>query len=94
MPVENPQKQRRWRRQPAAMPIRLVLKADHFKRDDAAIAILDISLRGVGVRTSLALGPRESVGVVPKEDLPLPSRPGGLGARGEAAAWTLAGLEL
>jgi hypothetical protein len=93
MPPDNPAKQRRWEREPAAIPISLVLEADHFKRDDSATAV-DISLRGVGVRTSLALVPGEWVGVVVKEGFPhaIPTRV--VWVREEApAAWTFAGLE-
>jgi hypothetical protein len=93
MPTENAANHRRWERESVAMPVSLVLKADHFRRDDGAIAT-DISLRGVGVRTSLVLVPGEWVGVVPKEGFPhaIPSRVVWV-REDKPAAWTLAGLE-
>ncbi len=93
MPMDSPANNRRWEREPAAIPVSLVLKADHFKRDDSATAI-DISLRGVGVRTSLALVPGEWVGVIAKEGFPqaIPARVVWVREEG-SAAWTFAGLE-
>ena len=72
---------RRWERQPASIPISLVLKADHFKADNSAITV-DISLHGAEVRTNLALVPGEWVGVVPKGEFPHAINSRGLGARG------------
>ena len=54
---------RRWERQPATIPINLVLKAQNLKVDNSA-TILDFSLRGVGVLTTLALFPGERVRIV------------------------------
>ncbi len=56
---------RRWEREPAAIPISLVLKADKSK-SDTFTATIDVSLSGVGVRTSLALVPRQEVVIVIK----------------------------
>jgi len=51
---------RRWMRRPATLPRSLVLKAENFIEDHAAI-IIDFSLGGVGVLTSRALVPGERV---------------------------------
>jgi hypothetical protein len=84
---------RRWERQSAEIPVRLVLKADHFKADDSAIAV-DISLHGARVRTNLALVPGEWVGVIHKGKFPyaIPSRV--VWVREAAFHWTYVGLEL
>ncbi len=84
---------RRWDRQPSTIPVNLVLKADHFKSDQSAIAV-DISLRGMRVRSTLMLVPGEWVGVVAKGQFPhaIPSRV--VWAReDELSHWTFAGLE-
>jgi hypothetical protein len=60
---------RRWERQPAAIPISLVSEADPSKADDSATTV-DVCLRGVGVRTKLALVRGEWVGVVAKGKYP------------------------
>jgi hypothetical protein len=84
---------RRWERQPASIPISLVLKADHFKADNSAITV-DISLHGAEVRTNLALVPGEWVGVVPKGEFPhaIPTHVVWV-REDEASRWTFAGLE-
>ena len=56
---------RRWEREPVTLPISLVLRAEQFKKDDSA-STLDISLYGVSVRTRLALGQGDWVGMVIK----------------------------
>jgi c-di-GMP-binding flagellar brake protein YcgR len=56
---------RRWEREPAAIPVSLVLEADKLKSDTFTTTI-DISLSGVGVRTMLALVPRQEVAIVIK----------------------------
>lgn len=84
---------RRWEREPATIPVRLVLKAENFKADDLAVSI-DLSLHGIRVQTSLALGAGEWVGVVPKGEFPhaIPARV--VWAReDEISHWTVAGLE-
>ncbi len=85
---------RRWERQPAAIPIGLVLKANHFKADDSAIAV-DISPHGARVQTKLTLVPGEWVGVVPKGRFPyaIPSRVVWV-HEDELTHWTYAGLAL
>ena len=84
---------RGWERQPATIPISLVLKADHFKADNSAITI-DISLHGAKVRTKLLLVSGERVGVVLNEEFSdaIPSRVSWL-REFESSHWTLAGLE-
>ncbi len=84
---------RRWERESATVPIRLVLKAESFKADDSATTI-DVSLGGAKVQTNLALVPGEWVGVVPKGEFPhaIPARV--IWAReDESSHWTLAGIE-
>jgi hypothetical protein len=84
---------RRWERDPANVPIKLVLKAESFKSDNSAITI-DLSVRGMQVRTNLALVPGEWVGVVPKGGFPhaIPARV--VWAReDESSHWTFAGIE-
>jgi c-di-GMP-binding flagellar brake protein YcgR len=65
MQTNTPANLRRWERQPATIPINLVLKAEDFKVDNSA-TIIDFSLRGVGVLTTLALVPGERVRIVAK----------------------------
>jgi hypothetical protein len=66
---------RQWEREPATIPVSLVLRAEKFKSDPDATAI-NISLSGVGVRTKLFLVPGEWVGIVPKGQFPqaIPAR--------------------
>jgi hypothetical protein len=54
---------RRWERQPAILPVSLVLESDEMKSDTFS-ATLDISMSGVAVQTTLALVPRQELGVV------------------------------
>jgi hypothetical protein len=49
---------RRWERQRSKIPISLALDSDYLKADNSAIAI-DISQRGAGIQTKLALVPGE-----------------------------------
>lgn len=84
---------RRWDREPAQIPVKLVLKAEKFKADNSAITV-DVSLRGMKVQTNLALIPGEWVGVVPKGGLPqaIPARV--VWAReDEVSHWVFAGIE-
>ena len=62
-------------RQPATIPINLVLKAENLKVDNSA-TILDFSLGGMGVLTKLALFPGERVRIVAKGEFPedIPTR--------------------
>jgi hypothetical protein len=54
---------RRWKREPVVIPVNLVLKADNQKSDSYA-ATTDVSVSGMGVRTTLALVPRQEVTIV------------------------------
>ena len=58
---------RRCERQPASIPISLVLETNPFKADDLAITV-DISPRGASVRTKLALVLGDWVKVAAKEE--------------------------
>jgi hypothetical protein len=91
--MDEPANPRRWDRQPASIPISLVLKPEEFKSDDSAVT-LDISLRGARVRTKLTLVPGEWVGVVAKGEFPhaIPTRVVWV-REDESTHWTLAGLE-
>jgi hypothetical protein len=60
---------RRWERQKATIPISLVLEAAPLHADDSALTV-DVSPRGVGVRTKLALVRGEWVGVIAKGKSP------------------------
>ena len=75
MQTNTPADLRRWERQPATIPINLVLKADDLRVDNSA-TIIDFSLRGVGVLTALALVPGERVRIVAKGESPdaIPTR--------------------
>jgi hypothetical protein len=56
---------RRWEREPVAIPVSLVLKADR-SRSDTFTATTDVSLSGLRVRTRVALVPRQGVAIVIK----------------------------
>jgi len=93
MPTDNPANSRKWEREPATIQVELILKNDKFKVGHSATT-LDVSLQGVGVRTTVALIPGEWVGVVPKGEFPqaIPARV--VWSRDEEPShWTLAGLE-
>jgi hypothetical protein len=66
---------RQWERQPATIPISLVLKSEDLKVDNSA-TILDFSLHGMGVLTTLALFPGERVRIIAKGESPddIPTR--------------------
>ena len=90
LPAATP---RRWEREPANIPLRLVLKGDRFKADDSAVT-LDISLCGAKVRTNLVLSAGDLVGVVPQGGFPqaIPSRVA-WAREDESTLFTFAGLE-
>jgi hypothetical protein len=93
MPPNIPPIPRRSDRQAAINPIRLVLGAEKFKKDDSATTT-DISMDGVGVQTMLPLVPGEWVGYIDKGKFPyvIPTRV--VWARlDEYGCWTFAGLE-
>jgi hypothetical protein len=86
---------RRWERQPATISISLVLKTENLTADDAA-GVIDFSLRGVGVLTSLELVPGERVRIIANGEFP-----DAISARvawvredaDEPSHWRFAGLE-
>jgi hypothetical protein len=93
MQTNTPTNLRRWERQPATIPINLVLKSEDLKEDNSA-TIIDFSLRGVGVLTTLALVPGERVRIVAKGEFPdaIPTRV--VWTRQDGSNhWTFAGLE-
>ena len=83
---------RRSQREAVTIPVSLVVRSEARKVDNEA-CMLDISLRGVCVRTALELVPGEQVGVVPKGEFPhaIPTRV--VWVRGESDFWSVAGLE-
>lgn len=54
---------RRWEREPAAIPVSLVLESDESQKDTFA-ATLDISMSGAAVTTMLDLVPGQEVAIV------------------------------
>ena len=93
MQTNTPADLRRWERQPATIPINLVLKADDLRVDNSA-TIIDFSLCGVGGLTALALVPGERVRIVAKGESPdaIPTRVVWV-REDESNHWTFAGLE-
>ena len=86
---------RRWERQPATMPISLLLKAEDLTEDDAA-GVIDFSLRGVGVLTSLLLVPGARVRIIANGEFPdaIPTRVAWVREdEDESSHWRFAGLE-
>lgn len=65
MQTNSPLDLRRWKREPVAIPVSLVLKADKFE-SGTSTATINISLGGVSVRTTLALVQRQGVAIVLK----------------------------
>ena len=65
MQTNNGPNLRRWERQPATIPINLVLNAEDHKVDNSA-TVIDFSLGGMGVLTTLPLVPGERVKIVAK----------------------------
>ena len=84
---------RRWEREPVAIPICLALKADKLK-SDTFTATIDISLSGVGIRTMLALVPKQEVEVVFKGQFTqsIPARVVWV-RQDESSNWMIAGLK-
>jgi hypothetical protein len=93
MQTNTPTNPRRWERERATIPISLVLKAEMFRSDDSATTV-DVSLRGMRVRTKLTLVPGEWIGVVPKGEFPhaIPARVVWV-REDESSHWIFAGLE-
>ena len=84
---------RRSQRIPTTVPIRLAVEAEGFRVEREASTV-DLSLRGIRVRTPLALLPGDTVGVIPKRDFQhaIPARVIWAQLAG-ADMWSLAGLE-
>lgn len=89
---------RRSQREAATIPVTLVVLPEGSK--DREAHTIDVSLRGVRVRTALKLVPGKQVGVVPKGEFPrvipthviwIPTRV--VWVRGEPDPWSVAGLE-
>ncbi len=93
MQTNTPANLRRSERQPATIPISLVLKAETFMVDNSATAI-DISLGGMRVRTTLELVPGGRVGIVAQGEFPhaIPTRIVWV-QEDKSSYWTFAGLE-
>jgi hypothetical protein len=84
---------RRSQRIPATIPIRLVVESEGFKVEHEASTI-DLSLRGVKVRTRVVLLPGETVGIVTKRDIRHAISARVVWAqRAGTDLWSLAGLE-
>ena len=83
----------RSQRIPAAVPIRLVVVSDDFSIEREASTV-DVSRRGVRVRTPLALLPGDTVGIIPVGDVrhAIPARVVWT-QPARADQWSLAGLE-
>jgi c-di-GMP-binding flagellar brake protein YcgR len=94
MPTNTPTNLRRWERQPATIPITLGLKAENLIEDDSA-TIINFSLGGVGVLTTLALVPGERVRIVDRGKHPraIPALVVWL-RKDESSHATFAGLQL
>ena len=84
---------RRWERRPATIPISLVLKGGHLRRDESAVTV-EISLHGAKVQTKLTLVPGDLVEVVPQGEFPhaIPTRVVWV-QEYESSHWNFAGLE-
>ncbi|MGD0227149.1 MAG: PilZ domain-containing protein [Terriglobia bacterium] len=65
MQTISPPDLRRREREPVAIPVSLVLRADKLKLDTFTTT-MNISLSGVGIRTMLALVPKQEVEIVIK----------------------------
>ena len=93
MQANIPADHRRWNRQPATIPISLALDTDNLTVDNSA-TIIDFSLRGVGVFTTLALVPGDCVKIFAKGEVPdaIPARVVWV-REDESSLWTVVGLE-
>jgi c-di-GMP-binding flagellar brake protein YcgR len=65
MQTNSPHDLRRWEREPVAIPVSLVLKADKLESETSTTTI-NISLSGVGVRTTVGLVSKQGVAIVIK----------------------------
>ena len=59
----SPPDLRLWEREPTAIHVSLILNADKL-RSDTFTATINISLSGMGIRTMLALVPKQDVAIV------------------------------
>jgi Tfp pilus assembly protein PilZ len=84
---------RRTEREPATLPISLVLREGRQAKYEATT--VDLSLGGASVQTSLELVPGEWVGIVPKGEFPfaIPSRVVWVRPKDAAGLFYLAGLQ-
>jgi hypothetical protein len=75
MQTNNRADHRRWERHPITIPISLAKDTENLTVDNSA-TIIDMSLRGVGVVTTLALVPGDYVNVFAKGEIPdaIPTR--------------------
>lgn len=97
MQANTPSNLRRWERQPAKISFSLVVRREDFMVDSSAF-ILDFSLRGVGVLTTLELVRGERVRIVANGELPdvIPARVVWMRDEDdveESTHWGFAGLE-
>ncbi len=93
MPSYIPDNLRLSAREAATIPISLVKRAESFRRDDAATTT-DVSMTGMGIKTSMALIPGEWVGVIAKGEFPHAIPAHVVWAReDEATHWTYAGIQ-
>ena len=84
---------RRSQRIPTTVPIRLEVEAEGFRVEREASTV-DLSLRGIRVRTPLALLPGDTVGVIPKRDFQHAIRARVVWVRRAwTDLWSIAGLE-
>ncbi len=85
---------RRAEREPATIPISLVVRSERNNTDDDASAI-DFSLEGACVQTTLELVPGEWVGIMLKGEFPnaIPSRVVWVRPWDAAGLWSHAGLQ-
>ena len=89
LPLAN---QRRMEREPAAIPISLVLRSE-TRHTTYEASTLDLSLGGASVQTYLDLAPGDWVGIVPKGEFPfaIPSRV--VWVRPKDSLFNIAGLQ-
>ena len=95
MQANTPSNLRRWERQPEKISFSLVVRREDFMVDSSAF-IVDFSLRGVGVLTTLELVQGERVRIVANGEFPdiIPTRVAWVREdEDESSHWRFAGLE-
>ena len=93
MQTNNGPNLRRWERQPATIPINLVLNAERHGVDSSA-TVTDFSVGGLGVLTTLALVPGERIRIVAKAEFRHTILTHVVWVReAESSHWNYAGLE-